>query len=67
MDEEDITHLLFMFPSSCNIWSMWNVYPSIGNLYNQNQDVSGIIFKILQVLSSEDAALFCTILYNIHN
>lgn len=58
-------HLLFHCPSNKNIWSTWNAFPTVCNLFNQNHAATNIIFQTLQVLPSEDAALFCCIILSI--
>jgi hypothetical protein len=49
MNEEDNIHLLFHCPSNKNIWSMWNAFPMVCNLFNQNHAASNIIFQMLTI------------------
>jgi hypothetical protein len=46
---------------------MWNAFPMVCNLFNQNHVASNIIFQTLQVLPSEDAALFYCIIWKQRN
>jgi hypothetical protein len=58
---------IFQWPSSCNVWRMWDATYIIGNLLNQGHDSVNTIFKILQVLIGEEAVMFCCIPWSIWN
>lgn len=63
---DDTLHLFFQCPSSLNVWSMLPAFfSSISILLQQDMDSKNIIFKALQNLSIEDAALFCCVLWSI--
>jgi len=65
LSEEDSLRLLFQCSSSIHIWNRWDAFPSVSAFFIQNQDARGVIFSSLQVLASDDAALFCCILWSI--
>lgn len=65
VDEEDIVHLIFKCPGSRNIWSMWSPSYYVNHLFDQHQDVKDIIFRILHVLSNDDASMFGCIIWSI--
>ncbi|KEH39570.1 hypothetical protein MTR_2g102247 [Medicago truncatula] len=56
---------MFQCSSSMHIRNKWDVFPSVSVFFSQNQDARGVIFSSLQVLTSDDAALFCCILWSI--
>jgi ribonuclease HI len=64
-NEEDSLHLLFRCQSSMNVWDRWSAFPTVSNIFTQNQDVSSIIFMCLQLLTSDEAALFCYVIWSI--
>jgi len=59
---EDTLHLFFQCQICLNVWSMLHFFSSISILLQQDMDRKNIIFKALQDLSKEDAALFCCVL-----
>ncbi|PNY05519.1 cytochrome p450 [Trifolium pratense] len=62
---EDSLHVFFRCPNSRSIWRRANFFNVVCTVADSESNIIVVIFKILQLLTQEDAALFAIIIWSI--